>query len=107
VKDKSDRGSLISAVHAWLFPVALLASCIAVFTAFSPGMPAPGLDPSWMLAMNQAVAQKLAIGREIVFTFGPYASIYTKSFHPATDHLMVMGGLYLGFCFFLAAYLNF
>ena len=107
MKDKSNRGSLISAALAWLFPVALLASCIAVFTAFSPGMPAPGLDPSWMLAMNQAVAQKLAIGREIVFTFGPYASIYTKSFHPATDHLMVMGGLYLGFCFFLATYMNF
>ena len=107
IKDRPDRGKLLTTPLAWLFQVALLTSCYAAFTALSPGMPEPGLDPSWMLAMNQAIAQKLVMGRDIVFTFGPYASIYTKSFHPATDHLMILGGLYLGLCFFLAAYLNF
>lgn len=90
-----------------LFGVALLVTTVLVLTPFAPDMPGTDLDRSWMFAMNQAVAQKLAIGRDAVFTFGPYASIYTRAFHPATDHLMVAGGLYLGFCFFLAAYLNF
>ena len=49
--------------------------------------------------MNQAVAQGLAIGKDLIFTFGPYASIYTREYHPGTDHLMVFGSLFLGLCF--------
>jgi len=51
--------------------------------------------------MNQAVAQKLVFGKEIIFTFGPYASIYTEMYHPATDHLMIWGSLFIGACYAL------
>lgn len=95
------------AIWEWLFAAALLVISILVFAPLAPSMPEGGLDPSWMFAVNEAVAQKLAIGRDIIFTFGPYAAIYTKSYHPATDQLALAGGFYLGLCFFLAAYPNF
>src|SRR3979490_2751051 len=82
-----------------LFSVLLLITTICVFVPFSPSMPGEGLDPSWAFGMNQAVAQGLAFGRDIIFTFGPYASIYTTNFHPATDGLMVWSSLYLGLAF--------
>jgi len=40
--------------------------------------------------MNQAIAQGLSFGDDIVFTFGPYASVYTQLYHPATVRLMVV-----------------
>jgi hypothetical protein len=77
----------------------------AIFVPFYPKMPRPGLDPSWAFAMNQAVEQGFRIGKDIIFTFGPYASIYTKSYHPATDVLMISGSVYLGISYWFAAYL--
>src|SRR5579871_1126810 len=53
------------------------------------------LDESWVMALNVAVARHLRFGKDIVFTFGPYASIFTRSFHPATDRLMIFGSLLL------------
>ncbi len=47
--------------------------------------------------MNQAVSQGLAIGDEVIFTFGPYAAVYTRAYHPETDALMLFGGAFLGF----------
>jgi hypothetical protein len=70
-------------------------------------MPWEGLDASWMFGMNQAAAQGLIFGKDLIFTFGPYASIYTSTFHPGTDTLMLLGSLCLAICFFLALYLNF
>jgi hypothetical protein len=64
-------------------------------------MPVSGLDTSWMFAMNQGVAQSLIFGKDIVFTFGPYASIYTGLYHPATDRFMIGGSLFLGLSYFL------
>ena len=73
------------------------------FRSVFPGMPEyEGLDPSWTFGMNQAVAQGLAIGRDIIFTFGPYASIYTREYHPATDHMMILGSLYLALSYWFA-----
>ena len=76
----------------WIF---LLITIIAVFVPFSPKMPTAGLDPSWMFGMNQATAQGLAFGKDMIFTFGPYASIYTKTYQPVTDFMMLSGSLYL------------
>ncbi len=93
----------LSATISWL--PRILVQCLlvlvvlAVFVPLYPAMPASGLDPSWAYAMNQAVAQGLVFGKEIVFTFGPYASIYTKMYHPATDRMMVFGSLFLGLCY--------
>lgn len=79
----------------------LLITSIALFVPFSPRMPAAGLDPSWVFGINQALSQGLSFGKEMIFTYGPYASIYTKSYHPSTDLLMISGGLYLALSFWL------
>jgi hypothetical protein len=71
----------------------------AVFTALSPGMPAAGLDPSWSTALNQAVGQGLVFGRDIVFTYGPYASVITREYHPATFQLMLLGQGVVALCY--------
>lgn len=79
----------------------LLITLISIFVPFAPKMPTSGLDPSWALGLNQAVAQGLAFGKEIIFTLGPYSSIYTKSYHPATDLLMIAGSLYLAIFYWI------
>lgn len=83
---RSGIGCAVSAV--------VLLSIICVIVPLSPGMPDAGIDPSWRYAMNQAVAQGLIFGKDVVFTFGPYASIYTAIYHPATDGLMMGASLY-------------
>lgn len=85
----------------WFLKFALLLIMIPVFVPFAPKMPAPGLDSSWALGLNQAVAQGLAFGKEIIFTLGPYSSVYTKAYHPATDSLMMAGSFYLVFAYWL------
>lgn len=74
-----------------------------LFIPFTPKMPAQGVDPSWALGLNEAVAQGLAFGKSIIFTLGPYSSIYTKFYHPATDSMMLWGSTYLAcaYCFAL------
>lgn len=66
---------------------------------------APGLDSSWGYALNEAVAKHLVFGRDVVFTFGPFASVYTTFYHPATDAIMLIGSaiLALGLCAGFAA----
>ncbi len=73
----------------------LLAVSLMTLVAWQPLMPSAGLDPSWMLGMNEAIAHKATPGRDLVFTFGPYASLHTRVYHPGTDALMIWGGLLL------------
>lgn len=79
---------------------------VTVFCIFLPLMPvlpsAEPLDPSWTIGINQAVAQGLRFGKDVIFTFGPYASIYNKAFHPATEHLELIGSLYLAALYTIA-----
>ncbi len=72
---------------------------LSIFVPLNPRMPASGLDPSWEFAMNQAVARHMHIGREVVFTYGPYAAVMTHVYDPATDRRMMLGSLMLGACF--------
>jgi len=90
-----------------LFFILLLLTAISVFVPFSPGMPWEGLDPSFVYGMNEALAQGMVFGKDIIFTYGPYASILTKSYHPAIDKLMIFGSIYFAIFFSLVAYLNF
>ncbi len=85
----------------WGLKLTFLAILILVIVPFSPKMPAPGLDASWALGLNQAVAQGLAFGKQIIFTLGPYSSIYTKFYHPATDLMMIGGSIYLALSYWL------
>lgn len=89
----------------WLFFAGT--TFIAIVPIF-PQIPSGGLTPSWEFALNQAVAQGLAFGRDVVFTFGPYASVYTRVYHPGTDSLMLWGALlfwlsYVSLLFFVVA----
>jgi hypothetical protein len=93
--------ALLSPFGDWFLKLSLLLIIIPLFVPFSPKMPAPGLDPSWALALNQAVAQGLAFGKDILFTLGPYSSIYTKAYHPTTDLMMMSGSLYLAVAYWL------
>ncbi len=84
--------------------IALFVTIFCVFVPFIPNMPTAGLDPSWTLGMNEAVAQGFSIGKQIVFTFGPYASIYTKYYHPSTDWLMLFGAIVLAVSYAVSYY---
>lgn len=79
----------------------LLLILISVFVPFAPKMPASTLDSSWAVGLNQAVVQGLAFGKEIIFTLGPYSFLYTKTYHPALDALMIGGSLYLALSYWL------
>lgn len=70
---------------------------LLLFLPVHPVMPQIGLDPSWILAINEAVAQGLTFGRDIIYTVGPLASIWTQAYHPATIQLVLLGGLLLAF----------
>ncbi len=65
-----------------------------------PWMPKPGLDASWAYAFNVAVAKHLVFGRDVIFTFGPLASVYTTLYGPETDMTMLIGStvVAIGFC---------
>ncbi len=64
----------------------VVACCVAVIPLW-PYFPAADLDSAWKFAVNVAVAQHKVFGRDLVFTFGPYADVYTGTYHPATDGL--------------------
>lgn len=90
-----------------LFPLLFGFTCLCRLVPLLPGMPSAGLDPSWALGMNQALVQGLVLGRDIAFTFGPFASIATRIFHPATDGLMIWGALFFAVPFILGVVLQF
>ena len=87
-------GSVQTRRHVlWLFGRFLLGIlCVLVWVPLGPSMPNWGLDPSWMLGLNQAVADGLVFGRDIKFTFGPYSSIYSQLYHPATYGMTLLAG---------------
>lgn len=79
--------------HAWITVVSFLALALAAayFIPFAPVMPTGDVDPSWAYGMNQGYAQRLVLGRDLMFTMGPLASVFTRLYHPATDTSMLLG----------------
>ena len=76
-----------------VLPVLLLVLLLLLTVVWwAPGMPYPGEDSAWVLAVNQAVADRLAFGRDVLFTIGPWGSVYAGQYHPATDCMMLAGG---------------
>jgi hypothetical protein len=84
-----------------LLLIILLTCLIIALVPLNPVMPYEGLDGSWMHAINVAMNNKLQFGKDIIFTFGPYGSIYTNIYHPYTDKFMLFGSLYLALCFYI------
>ncbi|MDD5272470.1 MAG: hypothetical protein PHU14_07100 [Methylovulum sp.] len=99
---KSNGKFKTASLANFFFPGFLLITVLAIFVPFIPSLPNASLDPSWILGMNQALAQHFVFGKDIIYTCGPYASILTRAYHPATDNSMVFGSLYLGVCFWYA-----
>lgn len=103
-KDTKDR---LSTLIKYLVLSFSAITVIAIFVPLNPkmpyyaGMPYSDLDASWIFSMNEAVDKNLSIGKDVIFTFGPYTSIYSSTYHPATDSLMVTGSLFLGLCYFV------
>jgi len=85
------------------FKIILAVTVFCIFLPLIPVLPsAEPLDPSWTIGINHAVAQGLRFGKDVIFTFGPYAAIYNKAFHPATEHLELIGSLYLAVLYVIA-----
>lgn len=82
----------------------VLVMLVCLIVPLTPDMPQAGLDPSWMMTINQAVAQGLVFGRDLVFTFGPYAAVYTHVFHPDTDALALVASVHVVLGFWLALF---
>lgn len=64
--------------------VVLALATLLTFVPFVPHMPYAGLDASWQIGFSQALAQGIRLGPDLVFTFGPFAAVYTMVYHPAT-----------------------
>ena len=90
----------------------LLVTLACVFVPLSPRLPpdavvaatsdAGALDWSWAVALNQAMVQGLHFGPDINFTFGPYASVYTLAYGPATDTLVLIASALLAAAYAVA-----
>ncbi len=87
--------------RAWRAASALLVliACILALVPLAPAFPFADVDSAWAFAINAAVGHHLVFGRDVVFTFGPYASVYTRSYTPATDDLALAGGALLAASF--------
>ena len=85
-----------------LFYLFFAITVTAIFVPLNPRMPSAGLDASWQFAMNEAVARHMSFGKGIVFTYGPYASICTRTYSPATDRRMMLGSLLLAVSYVIA-----
>ena len=96
---KISMKGVLFAVPRVILSISLMITALVVATPLYPIMPSSGLDASWMYAINEAVADGFAFGREVVVTFGPYGAIYTRMFHPGTDALVMGAGLFFGLCF--------
>lgn len=88
LKAVAPRAVLETAIAPLLTAIAFVLTLL-LFVPFGPTMPQPDIDSSWQYAMNAAVAKHMVIGKDIIFTFGPLASVYSRQYHPATDGLML------------------
>lgn len=86
----------------WVLVALVILTVGCKIIPFSPLMPTMGLDEAWHVAMNQAVAAHMSLGRDIIFTFGPYVFLYTRTYQPLIDHLMMGGAIYLALTYAFA-----
>jgi hypothetical protein len=87
-----------------IFASALFLTSIIIHVPLELKMPSEGLDPSWAYAMNIVISQGWSIGEHVVFTFGPYAPVVTKTFHPDLYGMTMLASLYLAASFFLISH---
>jgi hypothetical protein len=71
----------------------LLVTVVFLYMPLSYVLPGTTLDESWAWAMGHAQAQHMVIGKDIIFTYGPYAALLTKMYYPDTDLLMLVASI--------------
>jgi hypothetical protein len=86
---KNNSTSVLAALFIGLTSILLFLPLLSV-------MPRPGLDTSFTLPPNEAVAQGMVFGRDIIYTIGPLASIWNQAYHPATIVMALIGGGFIG-----------
>lgn len=90
--------------HFQIIAAVLLAlSLLSSIAPLAPRMPGVGLDPSWMTVVNEATATHMAFGLDLVNTFGPYAALFTRTYHPGTDGLILASSFLLAVSYFSLA----
>jgi hypothetical protein len=78
---------------------------IAVFfivVRFLPALPAfvgSSQDEGWSWGINVAAAQHAQFGRDVVFTYGPYGAVISRTYHQLVYGRMLLGGALLGAAF--------
>ncbi|MGJ7602822.1 hypothetical protein ACSFA7_00660 [Variovorax sp. LT1R20] len=75
---------------------------VLILVPFSTSFPDGSLDMSWMHALNVAAGKNLQFGRDLIFTFGPLATVYSRQYFPATDTAMLAGALLIAGSLFLS-----
>lgn len=100
MENTNPAGQAATTTWGWAASIIACVLTVLVLTPFSPEMPIAGVDGSWAYAMNIATAEQMRFGKDIIFTFGPLASVYTSVYHPATDALMIGGSLLISLAMF-------
>lgn len=101
-----DRGAIWRNLQ-FAAAVLLGLSLLTAIVPFSPRMPGVGLDPSWMTVVNEATAGRMAFGRDLVNTFGPYAALFTRTYHPQIDSLILAASVLLAAAYLFLALIAF
>lgn len=60
--------------------------------------PRRGLDSSWVTAMAWAQTHGLSFGKDIIFTFGPYSTLFTGLYNPSSDLLFIFCRVFIYSC---------
>jgi len=96
----------LSILHRTWLPILIVFTTVSVFTKFNT-IPPGRAGTSCALSMNTAIAEHLQIGKDIIFTFGPYTCLYYEFYHPSTFFMTIFGGLIIGLCYgFCLLYLS-
>jgi hypothetical protein len=89
--------------HKYLSMLPALLAAAALFLFIAPFFPSfaggIGLDSAWIIGLNQGYAEGLVFGRDLVFTFGPYASVYSREYNPGTNTIALFGSFCLATAF--------
>lgn len=87
------------AVCRYVLIFLVILTIFAIFIPLDPYYPGDQLDDAWAFAMSEASNRGLVFGRDIIFTLGPYANLFTHLYNPLTDNLILISAGLFATCF--------
>jgi hypothetical protein len=66
-------------------------------------MPETHLDSAGAYSLAELVSLQFQFGRDVIYSFGPYSTLYSTLYHPFTDFTSLWNGLLLTFTYTFAA----